>query len=86
MGSGIRCLPFYPKEVIGPKSITVESKMAKHNSRVDKEGWITIYSLKQVPEHAGEVVAEYNRLEVALHKKSGQKSDSVVNKDFLVSF
>jgi hypothetical protein len=58
------------------------------NARVDidKEGWITIYSLKQVPEHAGEVVAEYNRLEVALHKKSGQKSDSVVNKDFLVSF
>jgi hypothetical protein len=36
------------------------------NARVDidKEGWITIYSLKQVPEHAGEVVAEYNRLEV----------------------
>jgi hypothetical protein len=36
------------------------------NARVDidKEGWITIYSLKQVPEHTGEMVAEYNRLEV----------------------
>ena len=36
------------------------------NARVDldKEGWITIYSLKHVPEHAGEMVAEYNRLEV----------------------
>ena len=36
------------------------------NARVDidTEGFITIYSLKQVPEHPGELVAEYNRLEV----------------------
>jgi hypothetical protein len=31
---------------------------------IDTEGFITIYSLKQFPEHAAELVAEYNRLEV----------------------
>jgi hypothetical protein len=36
------------------------------NARVDidTEGFITIYSLKQFPEHPAELVAEYNRLEV----------------------
>jgi len=34
MGSCIRCLPFHPKEGVGPKSITVTSEMAKHNRRV----------------------------------------------------
>src|SRR5262245_48270057 len=34
MGSCISRLPFHPKEGVGPKSITVTSEMAKHNSRV----------------------------------------------------
>jgi hypothetical protein len=36
------------------------------NARVDidTDGFITVYSLKDFPEHAGELVAEYNRLEV----------------------
>jgi hypothetical protein len=36
------------------------------NARVDidTDGFITVYSLKDFPEHAGELVAEYNRHEV----------------------
>src|SRR5207244_12120830 len=33
MGSCIRRLPFHPEDGIGPKSITLTTAMAKHNSR-----------------------------------------------------
>ena len=37
------------------------------NARVDldTEGWIIVYSLKDFPEKAAELVAEFNRLEVS---------------------
>ena len=37
------------------------------NARVDldTEGWITVYSLKDFPEKAAELVAEFNKLEVS---------------------
>ena len=36
------------------------------NARVDidTEGFITVYSLQQFPEHPAELVAEYNRREI----------------------
>jgi hypothetical protein len=41
-------------------------KASYENARVDidTEGFITVYSLQQFPEHPAELVAEYNRLEV----------------------
>jgi hypothetical protein len=37
------------------------------NARIDldTEGWIIVYSLKDFPEKAAELVAEFNRLEVS---------------------
>ena len=39
MGSCMRRLPFHPKNGIGPKSITLTSEIAKHNSRDAYKSW-----------------------------------------------